>query len=138
MESASESYSATLQVLHFYVMWFSVLCTVSCLIKDTTCHLFRPNSVKFLIFAFMLFSGFSWATNLASLRNFPEINESLSDLELLKVKYALSKLQRDVYLEGIETFCLLMLLVVPRYQQYYEDTLKAFSRRVKELSSKSE
>lgn len=138
MESVSESYSATLQVLNFYIMWFSLLCTVSCLIKDTTCHLFRPNSIKCLIFAFMLFSGFSWVTKLASLRNFPDFPENSSELELLKVKYTLSKLQRDVYLEGIETFCLLLLLVVPRYQQYYEDTLKAFNRRVKELSSKSE
>lgn len=137
MESLTYS-SDILQDLHFYIMWFSLLCAVSCLIKDTTCHLFRSKYIKLLIFGFMVFAGFSWVNNLNTVKNFPNFSDTSNELDLLKLKHSLSKLQRDVYLHGIETFCLLLLLIVPRYQQYYEDTLIAFNRRVKELSSKAE
>ena len=137
MESLSHS-SDILQYIHFYIMWFSLLCIVCCLIKDTTCHLFRSIYIKIAISVFLLFASFSWVNNLIAINNFPDFSDTSDELDLLKLKHSLSKLQRDVYLHGIETFCLLLLLVVPRYQQYYEDTLIAFNRRVKELSSKAE
>jgi hypothetical protein len=125
-------------LVHFYIMWFALLCNSACLGYERVCLCFRPKVLKIGIFLLLLFAGFSFISNASALKNFPDFSNVTGQVELLQSKHSLSKLQRDVYLQGIETFNLFLLLTIPRYQQYYEDTLLAFSRRLKELSGKDE
>ena len=138
MATESTSTEDFLNQAHFYIMWFSVLCSFAILINNQVSLYFRPNVFKIILFVFLVFSGFSFISNASALKNFPDFSSISEPIDLLKAKHSLSKLQRDVYLQAIETFSILLLLLIPRYQQYYEDTLNAFNRRFKELSGKDE
>lgn len=125
------------QTVLYYIMSFGFLSVISCIVKDSICKVFKPKGVKLLIFALLLVSGFAWAHDVTALNNFSEFSGIESELELWRVKHEYSKLQRDVYIEGFGTFCMIILLTLPRYYELFEDTMKAFKRRIEELSKKS-
>ena len=127
-------YLATVQ---YYIMCFGFLCVISCIIKDSTCKVFKPKVVKLLIYFLLLVSGFAWAHDVSTLQNFFGFDDAHNGLELWRVKYEHAKLQRDVYIEGFATFCLIILLTLPRYHEIFEDTMKAYKRKIEELSKKS-
>jgi hypothetical protein len=129
--SLRDQYEAT---FHYYLMTGSFLLVSACLIKDSTCKLFKPNQVKLLIFAFLLISGFSWVTSVTNLRNSEDFSALTDPVELWERKHLHSKLQRDVYIQGFSTFCLFILLTFPKYYQIYIETAKAYQRKIEDLN----
>lgn len=121
----------------YYVMTAAFLLVLSCLIMDSICKIFRPKFVKLSIFALLLVSGFAWVHDVSTLRNFEDFSRVKDELALWRVKHEFSKLQRDVYIEGFAALCLVILLTLPRYHEIYEDTMKAFKRKIEDLSKKS-
>jgi len=121
----------------YYIMTAAFLLIISCLIQPSICKFFRPKLVKLNIFALLLVSGFAWAHDVSALMNFEDFSTKENELELWKVKHEFSKLQRDVYIEGFATLCLVILLTLPRYHEIFEDTMKAFKRKLEELSKQS-
>ncbi|OMJ73176.1 hypothetical protein SteCoe_28180 [Stentor coeruleus] len=123
--------------VHFYIMWFALLCSTSCLMKDSFCSFFKPNYVKLSIFVLLLFAGFTWTHDVTEMKNTEDFSNIEDKLELMTRKHNYSKLQRDVYMEGLEVFCLLLLLIVPRFHDYYIQTIKSYDRALKQASKAS-
>jgi hypothetical protein len=116
--------------VHFYIMWFSLITSVTCLLSLQTRSLLNPPIIKILIFVLILFAGLTWVHDVTAMKNTPDFSDTLDDLELLTKKHEYSKLQRDVYLEGLELYSLFLLLILPRFHDYYISIIKAHERKL--------
>ena len=131
MESLLSTVKSFIPEMHFYIMWFSLLTAMTCLLSMTTRSFLNSNYIKFPVFILLLFTGLTWVHDVTAMQNTPTFPHSLTPLELMTKKHEYSKLQRDVYLESLEFFCLLVILILPRSHQYYMQTIKAYERKVK-------
>ena len=127
-----DSIITLLPELHFYIMWFSLLSSATCIISESTRSLLKPNWIKILIFVLLIFASFSWVNDVTTMRNTPDFSNTTNELDLYKLKHEYSKLQRDVYMKGLEFYSLALLLVIPRFHDYYVQIIKAHERKLKQ------
>ena len=130
MDSLLSQAKSFMPEVHFYIMWFSVLASITCVLSSSSSSLLKSNIAKILIFSLLLFAGLTWAHDVTAMKNTPDFSNTSDELELMTQKHLYSKLQRDVYMEGLEFYSLLLLLIIPRFHDYYIQIIKAFERKI--------
>ena len=123
--------------IHFYIMWFSLLVSGTCVVSQSTCKLFKPNYIKIIIFLLLIFAGFTWVNDVTEMKNTPDFSDIPDKLELETKKYEFAKLQRNVYLEGLEVYSLLLILLIPAFHSHYMGVIRALERRLEEFNKRN-
>lgn len=131
MGSILDSAKSLIPEVHFYIMWFSVLSAITCLLSIKTRSFMNATPIKLLAFALMLFAGFSWVHDVSAMQNTADFSATSSEIVLLQKKHEYSELQRDVYIEFLEIFSLLVILILPRSHQCYMQAIHAYERKIK-------
>lgn len=123
----------SIDYLHFLIMWSSTSCALTLFFSESSSKLVKSPTVKYVIFGLVLFAGFSFANSFLGMYNFPRFDDLESQpLEFYKKKHELSELQRNVYMQAIETLSLYMCLIIPQWQKKYTDRISYLQSRLKE------
>jgi len=116
-------------IVHFYVMWFGLGGALGCFFSSGFCKVFEPKPLKLVVFLLLLFSAFSWVSDLTTMNNMPAFSAD-TEAKLYKKKHEFSELQRDVYMQFIEMCALFSILLVPYLRESYEARIRALERQI--------
>lgn len=123
----------SLDFIHFLIMWGSTCCALTLFFSEASNKLFKTPMFKYVTFGLLLFAGFSFATSFLRMYNFPRFDDLETDLVLLyKKKHELSELQRNVYLQFLETLSLFMCLTLPQWYSKFDERIAYLKNRLRE------
>jgi hypothetical protein len=123
----------SLDFFHFLIMWGSTCCALTLFFSEASNKLFKTTMFKYVTFGLLLFAGFSFATSFLRMYNFPGFDYLEDNLvELYKKKHELSELQRNVYLQLMETLSLFMCLILPQWYSKFDDRIAYLKNRLRE------
>lgn len=123
----------SLDFFHFLIMWGSTCCALTLFFSEASNKLFKTPVFKYVTFGLLLFAGFSFATSFLRMYNYPRFDDLENDLvELFKKKHELSELQRNVYLQLMETLSLFMCLILPQWYSKFDERIAYLKNRLRE------
>ena len=123
----------SLDFFHFLIMWGSTCCALTLFFSKASNKLFKTAMFKYVTFGLLLIAGFSFATSFLSMYNYPRFDDLEYDLvELYKKKHELSELQRNVYLQLLETLSLFMCLILPQWYSKFDERIAYLKDRLRQ------
>ncbi len=123
----------SIDYVHFIIMWSSTCCGLTLFFVEPSNKLFKIPAIKYAIFGLILFAGFSFATSFLKMYNFQRFDDLESDTaEFYKKKHELSELQRNVYLQAMETLSLYMCLILPQWYKKYNERIDYLKSRLQQ------
>lgn len=101
--------------LTYHVMSLTLCLSIGCFFSPSVCKMCVNRPVKIVLYVVFLVGTLLWAEDFIEMKNTPrfDVGES-SELQLLELKYAYAKLQRDVYFKFILAFTTLAVLCTSR------------------------